>query len=450
MSIILKGGTIVLEDKTIVGDLKIVDEKISEIGNSIDAKNDDQVIDVSGKIVFPGIIDAHVHYKMPIDKVYTIDNFETGSRAALCGGVTTVVDYAEPRDELNLIDSLDYRVKEATGHNFVDFSVHMTLSGDRDYTIEDLRAFRSYGVNSLKLYTTYGFIMDYDKIHDVLKNAKKVGLEVTIHSEDNEIVANAIKDLKSKGNTAFEYHGDSRPSEAEVYAVERIIEMCEKDDLSAHIVHVSSGLTGKLIREAKARGVKISGETCPHYLMLNKDVYKREDGQLFIMQPPLRSEDERVLLWEELLNGAFDFITTDHCAYSKHQKFFAKTFYETNGGIPGTETLFPIMFSETVSKGKMDLVSLGKLMSSNPAKKFGLYPLKGTLKEGSYGDVVVVDPDLEVEISDELIHSASDYSTFSGLKVKGYPIMTILRGKIAYRAGKFLLGDPSGKFIKSI
>ena len=448
MSIILKGGTIVLEDKIINGDLKIENELISEIGNTIEAETDDQIIDVKGKVVFPGVIDAHVHYKMPIDKVYTIDNFETGSRAALCGGVTTVVDYAEPRDELSLLDSLDYRVKEAEGHNFVDFTVHMTLSGDRSYTLDDLKSFRSYGVNSLKLYTTYGFIMDYDKIFDVLRNAREAGLEVTIHSEDNEIVSNAIKDLKEKGQTGFEYHSDSRPSEAEVYAVEKIIDMCESENLSVHIVHVSSGLTGKIIREAKERGVKISAETCPHYLMLNNEVYKRKDGQLFVMQPPLRSEDERVLLWEELFKGAFDFITTDHCAYSKHQKFFAKTFYETNGGIPGTETLLPVIYSNTVSKGKMDLVGLSKLLSSNPAKKFGLYPMKGTLKAGSYADIVVIDPDMEVEVTDELVHTAADYSTFTGSKLKGYPVMTILRGKTVYDHGRFLLGDPEGKFIK--
>ena len=448
MSIILKGGTIVLEDKEIKVDLKIEGEQIAQIAESIVAGTGDEIIDVSGKIVFPGVIDAHVHYKMPIDKVYTIDNFETGSRAALCGGVTTVVDYAEPRDELSLLDSLDYRVKEALGHNFVDFTVHMTLSGNRPYTLDELKAFRSYGINSLKLYTTYGFIMDYDHIFDVLRNAKIAGLEVTIHAEDNSIVAEAIKDLKNAGKTAVEYHSDSRPSQAETYAVQRIIEMCELEDLSAHIVHVSSGITGKLIREAKARGVKITGETCPHYLMLNKDVYKREDGQLFVMQPPLRSEEERLLLWDELLKGTFDFITTDHCAYSRHQKFFANTFYETNGGIPGTETLLPVIYSQTVAAGKMDLPALASLLATNPAKKFGLYPMKGTIKAGSYADLVVIDPDIVLEISDELVHTAADYSTFSGLELKGYPVMTILRGGIAYKEGRFLIGDPAGKFIK--
>ncbi len=447
MGILLKGGTLVLEDKVIIGDLRIDNELIREIGQNLVPSEGDEVIDVTGKHVMPGVIDAHVHYKMPIGKVYTIDNFETGSRAALCGGVTTVIDYAEPVDGLTLLESLDYRVKEAKGHNFVDYTVHMTLSGDTPYTIDDLRSFRAYGVNSLKLYTTYDFIMDYDMIFNVLRNAKEVGMEVTIHAEDNEIVAKAVKELKAEGNTGVEFHSTSRPSEAEFYAVERIIEMCEKEDLSAHIVHVSSGLTGELIGKAKARGVKISGETCPHYLMLNNEVYKRPDGQLFVMQPPLRNEKERLQLLDELLNGTFDFVTTDHCAYSPHQKFMSNTFYETNGGIPGTETLLPIIYNQTVSSGKLELTELSRLLSTNPAKKFGLYPKKGVIKVGSYGDIVVVDPLLEVKLSNDMVHTAADYTTFDGFTVKGYPVMTILRGMIAYRDGMFLMGDPKGKFI---
>lgn len=447
MGILLKGGTIVLEDKVIIGDLKIEDELIKEIGQNIAPSEYDEVIDVTGKQVLPGVIDAHVHYKMPIGKVYTIDNFETGSRAALCGGVTTVIDYAEPVEGLTLLESLDYRVKEAKGHNFVDYTVHMTISGDTPYSLDELKSFRAYGINSLKLYTTYGFIMDYDVIFDILRMAKEVGLVVTIHSEDNEIVSKAVEDLKSAGKTGVEYHSDSRPSEAEAYAVERLIEMCEKEDLSVHIVHVSSSLTAELIRKAKARGVKISAETCPHYVMLNSDVYKRADGQLFVMQPPLRNEEERLQVLNELLNGTFDFVTTDHCAYSPYQKFMANTFYETNGGIPGTETLLPVIYSQTVANGKLDLLELSKLLCTNPAKKFGLYPKKGVIKVGSYGDIVVIDPSLEVKLNNDMVHTAADYTTFDGLEVKGYPVMTILRGMIAYRDGMFLMGDPKGKFI---
>lgn len=447
MGILLKGGTLVLEDRIVVQDLRIEEELIKEIGENLSPSSDDEIIDVTGKYVMPGVIDAHVHYKMPIGKVYTIDNFETGSRAALCGGVTTVIDYAEPVTGLSLLESLDYRVKEAKNHNFVDYTVHMTLSGDTPYTEEDLKSFRDYGVNSLKLYTTYDFIMSYETIFDVLRSAKNTGLEVTIHAEDNQIVADAVRTLKENGMTGVEHHSTSRPSKAEYYAVERIIEMCEKEDLSAHIVHVSSGLTGELIRKAKERGVRISAETCPHYLMLNSEVYKREDAQLYVMQPPLRNEEERQKLWEEFLKGTFDFVTTDHCAYSPYQKFMFDTFYETNGGIPGTETLLPVIYSQTVPEGKLDLLKVSQLLSVNPARKFGLYPKKGVLRVGSYGDVVVIDPTLEVELSNELVHTAADYTTFAGLKLKGYPIMTILRGMIAYRDGMFLMGDPKGRFI---
>ena len=447
MGILLKGGTIVLEDEVIVGDLKIENELITEIGRNLVPLDEDTVIDVTGKQVLPGIIDAHVHYKMAIGKVYTVDNFETGSRAALCGGVTTVIDYAEPIEGLSLLQSLDYRVKEAQGHNFTDFSVHMTISGDTPYTLDDMKQFRAYGVNSIKLYTTYDFIMSYNMIFDVLRKAKEANMVVTIHAEDNRIVSDKVSALKAENKTGIEYHSISRPSSAEYEAVKRIIDMCEKEDLSAHIVHVSSGITGDLISEAKARGVKISAETCPHYLMLNDEVYNRPDAQLFVMQPPLRSEAERLSLISEFLKGTFDFVTTDHCAYSPYQKFISNTFYETNGGIPGSETLLPIIYNQTVSAGKMDILEMSKLLSVNSAKKFGLYPKKGVIKVGSYGDVVIIDPNLDIVLSNDMVHTAADYTTFDGIKLKGYPIMTILRGMIAYSDGKFLMGDPKGNFI---
>lgn len=448
MGLFLQGGTIVGEEKTFVGNLRIHGEKIVALGEDIQPDESDDIIDVSGKIVLPGGIDAHVHYKMAIDKVYTIDNFETGSRSALCGGITSVIDYAEPVAGLNMRDSLNHRVEEARRHNFVDYSVHMTISGDDDYTIKDLKSFKEYGINSLKLYTTYGFIMDYEKIRGVLKAAKEVGMVVTIHSEDHHIVEKAQKTLLAEGKAGVEYHSESRPAEAEIVAVKKFIEMCEEDETSVHIVHVSTGSAGKLIKEAKERGVNITAETCPHYLFLNKDCYKREDRQLFVMQPPLRSEEERKLLWDMFLADAFDFVTTDHCAYDAHQKFLGTTFMDTNGGLPGTETLLPVLFSEGVSKGNITIEKLCELLMTNPAKLYGLYPQKGVLREGADGDIVVIDPDLDVEINKELIHTAADYSTFEGMQLKGYPILTLLRGELAYYKGQFFMGEPNGRFVK--
>lgn len=448
MGILLKGGILITENKTFVGDLRIEGEIIDTISDSITPVSGDEVIDLAGKYVFPGIIDAHVHYKMRIGKVYTIDNFDTGSRAALCGGVTTVIDYAEPVKDCNMLCSLDNRVKEAEGHSFVDYSMHMTLSGNIPYSLNDIKKLKEYGINSIKLYTTYNFILDYKSIKDILIKADELNMVVTIHSEDNTIIQEKIKELKAEEKTAVFYHALSRPSISEIKAVESLIDICEKNNVGVHIVHVSSGYTAELIEDAKKRGVKITAETCPHYLMLNNDVYKGKNAPLFVMQPPLRTEEERKLLWKKLIDGTFDFITTDHCAYDYYQKFFNHNFYEINGGIPGTETLLPIMWSEGVSKGKITIEYLMKILSENPAKIYGFYPKKGTLKVGSDGDIVVIDPKKEVIISKDLIHTAADYSTFEGLSLKGYPVLTILRGKIAFNKGKFCLGDPEGQFIK--
>ena len=448
MGILLKGGTIITEEKTLLGDLKIEGESIEAIGTSITPIFDDKVIDVTGQYVLPGIIDAHVHYKMPINKVYTIDNFDTGSRAALCGGVTTVIDYAQFVEGYDMIGSLDHRVKEAIGHSFVDYSMHMTLSGDALYSLDDILKFKKYGINSIKLYTTYNFMLEYKSIEAILIKAAELDMVVTVHSEDNTIIQKKIKELKAKGKTAVSYHAISRPSISEIKAVEALIDICEKNNVGIHIVHVSSGYTAEIIEAAKKRGVKVTAETCPHYLMLNSDVYEGKDAPLFVMQPPLRTEAERQLLWEKLISGTFDFITTDHCSYDHHQKFFNHTFYETNGGVPGTETLLPVMWSEGVSKGRITPEYLMKILSENPAKIYGLYPKKGTLKVGSDGDIVVIDPQKKITISKDLIHTAADYSVFEGLSLKGYPTLTILRGKIAFNKGKFCLGDPEGQFVK--
>lgn len=447
MGIFLKNGLIVAEDQTFKGNIRLAEGKIVDLGPDILPEDSDEIIDVTGQYVLPGAIDAHVHYKMPIGRVYTIDNFETGSRAALCGGVTTVIDYAEPVEGLSMVDSLKHRINEAKGHNFVDYSVHMTLSSDTPYDLKDLKEFKRIGINSLKLYTTYGFILGYEEIRTILLAAKEAGMVVTIHSEDNQIVLDAMKELKKQDKTSIKYLSEARPTAAEVHAVKALIKMCEEEDLSVHIVHVSSGITGKLIGEAQKRGVKITAETCPHYLFLNNDLYHGEQPQLYAMQPPLRSEKERQEILDELVAGVFSFVTTDHCAYDYHQKFSGTTFEDTNGGLPGTETLLPLIFSEMFSKGLISIEDVMKLLSLNPAKLYGLYPRKGVLKKGSDADIVVMDPLKEVVINKDLIHTAADYSPFEGFELKGYPVLTILRGKIAFRNGEFFLGDPKGEFI---
>ncbi|QRN85595.1 dihydropyrimidinase [Clostridia bacterium] len=449
MALLIKNGKVFLEHGLEATDLKIVDGKFSAIGTDMLANSQDQVIDAGGKLVLPGLIDAHVHYKMGIGNVFTIDNFETGSRAALFGGVTTIVDYAEPTSGVTMSEALALRKEEAHGASFVDYTFHV-VSSDVKTTKKELEKLKAAGVNSLKLFTIYDQRMPYEEMERIIAMCSELDLVVTIHAEDEPIIANKIAVLTKEGKTAPRYHGVSRPVEAEVHAVERIIEIVRKYDTHVHIVHVSAGETANRIKAARKEGVNISGETCPHYLLLNEKAYERDDAQLYIMQPPLRSEEERRLLWENVAENTLDMFTTDHCSYCAMQKFNGDTFFETNGGIPGTETLFPCLHTAGVGEGKISFETLIKMLSENPAKTFGIYPRKGVIRVGSDADLVIFDPEKEVTISKETVHTAAQYSTFDGMKLKGYPVATVLRGQLMCQDGKFVQGEPIGEFVETV
>jgi dihydropyrimidinase len=447
MNMLLKGGKLVLENDVIYGDLRIIDDRIYEIKENLEPLVDEAVLDVTGKLIMPGIIDGHVHYKMAIEKMYTIDNFETGSRSALAGGVTTVVDFADAIAGKYLVDSLQHRINEASRHSFVDHTFHMAIDGKTEVTLKDLKDVRKAGVNSLKVYTTYSMIMDYDKIFSLMLLAKEAGLIVSIHAEDNEILFNKKSELIQSGRVGVEYYGESRPVEAESYSIGKIVDFCEKNDVSVHIMHVSSGSAASIISDAKKRGVKISAETCPQYLMLNDRKYHGENKALYTISPPLRTEEERLELLDFYYKDTFNYVTTDHCAFSALQKEYSDKFFEISGGMPGTETLLPIMYNCSINMGGMSVVDLCKLLSTNTARKFGLYPQKGALNVGADADIVVFDPEKEVRLSNEKTFSAADYTPFDGFIVKGMPEITILRGEIVFENGSFPKGDAKGRFV---
>lgn len=447
MNILLKGGQIVLENEVVYQDLRIIDDKIYQINETLKPLSNEVVIDVTGKLVMPGIIDGHVHYKMAIEKMYTIDNFETGSRSALSGGVTTVVDFADSIVGKSLVESLHHRINEASRHSFVDHTFHMAIDGKTDVTKNDLIEVRKAGVNSLKVYTTYSMIMNYDKIFALILLAREAGLIVSIHAEDNEILFKKKSDLIQSGRVGIEYYGESRPVEAECYSIRKIVDFCENNDVAVHIMHVSSGSAASIISDAKKRGVKISAETCPQYLMLNESKYNGEKKALYTVSPPLRNEEERLKLLDFYFENTFNFVTTDHCAFSELQKEYSNKFFEISGGMPGTETLLPIMYHCSINIGGMSVVELCKLLSTNVARKFGLYPKKGVLNVGSDADIVVFDPEKEIYISNKKTFSAADYTPFDGTLVKGIPEITILRGEIMYKNGSFQNGNANGRFV---
>jgi len=448
MALLVKNGTVVTETGVVQADLLVEGEQIAALGRDLTAPGA-EVVDASGLVVLPGVIDAHTHYSLFTRGALTIDDFASGSRSAACGGVTTFIDYADPIEGRPLVEGLQARQAEASGKACIDYHFHMCFYGERPWTREELEDLRREGISSLKVFTTYeASRIPYRHLEKLLAAAREVGLLVTVHAEDDDLVRATGEKLKEQGLTAPSYHGQSRPWEAEAQAIADVIALAEKQGVPVYIVHVSTGAGAKLIEAAQARGVKVFGETCPHYLVLEESCFQREFPQQYIMTPPLRTRRDNEMLWEALARGSLQVLATDHCAYTLRQKE-ADTCFTTLPGIPGSETLLPLMFSEGYRKGRLTLEQLAAYLATNPAKLFGLYPRKGVLRAGSDADLVLVDPEREVVLSGGKLHSRAGYTPFAGLTVRGYPVLTVSRGRVVYRDGQFV-GEPGwGQFIKA-
>ncbi|MGI9951800.1 dihydropyrimidinase [Moorellaceae bacterium AZ2] len=447
MTLLIKGGWLVSEERVEKGDLLIEGEKISAVGSGLKVSGA-EVMDASGKYVLPGIIDAHVHYQMAIGDLLTADDFYTGTRAAVCGGVTTVIDYAEPSGPGDsLREVIDRRLEEAQGQVAVDLGLHLVLFPGQEEDKGPLREAVERGLVSFKVFTTYNQRMSYQAIGRCLAQAKELGALVTIHAEDHDIVNAARQELIAAGLTSPHYHARSRPAAAEVEAVRRILEMAHSLQARAYFVHISSGGAAELIASAQAQGLEVYGETCPHYLLLNGDVYATDKAALNLMCPPLRGKEDNLRLWQALSQGSFQVVATDHCSYTLAQKEAGTAFFNTPSGIPGTETLLPLIYSFGVRGGWLTLPQMVQVLASNPARLFGLYPRKGCLKPGSDADIVIFNPRQEVILDGENLHSVAGYTPFAGFRVRGYPETTILRGQVVYHEGRFLGRPGQGKFI---
>jgi dihydropyrimidinase len=450
VALIIKNGSLVTEDGIINADILIENEKIVKIQSHISGGLNDEVVEASGKIVMPGVIDAHVHYNMKTAEGRTIDNYETGTASAAFGGVTTFIDYASPIEGYSLLESLKIRENEAQLHSYIDYNFHMEITGEFEQDLNQLQELKKYGITSLKIYTTYGNTrLPENKIPLLLKKAKENNMLVTVHAEDNDIVTKLKEKFILEGKTSPNYHADSRPNEAETTAIKKMLSIAKEVDAPVYIVHVSTGEGAKIIHDARVAGQKVYGETCPHYLLLTDDCYKGKEPQKYIMTPPLRKRVAQDVLWKSLAEGTLQCITTDHCSFHINNKLSKNSCFEVIPGIGGSETLLPLIYSEGVKKGRFSLEYMVNLISTNPAKMFGLYPQKGTIKVGSDGDIVIFDPEKKVTLRGTELHSAAEYTVFEDFKVKGYPIMTISRGRIICKDNMLMSSLPTGKFTRA-
>lgn len=447
-TLLIQGGTLVTPEGALEADLLIQGERIRAIGQGLPAAPDTMVIEADGLLVLPGVIDSHTHIALDTGIYRTPDDWYIGTRAAACGGVTTVVDFATQFPGQTLRQAVEARLEEAQDA-VIDYAFHVMVTDLPPGREEELAILAELGTPSIKLYTTYrpNYYADDATILRLMETAARLGIRPLIHCENDAIVTAQTQALVAEGKTGWRYHGRSRPSLAEEEAVRRMLFLAAAARCPVHIVHCSVARSVEAVVEARAKGQAVTCETCPQYLLLDSTRYDGPEPWRYILQPPLRAPGEPERLWDWVCNGAVDFIATDHCDYTVDQKVAADDFTRTPGGLPGMETLLPLIYTYGMAAGRLTLPQLVALLSANPARIWGLWPRKGALLPGSDADIVLYDPRPEGTIRAADLHHLAGYTPYEGMRVQGRVHLVISRGRIIYREGEFVGRRGGGRFI---
>lgn len=450
--ILIKNGLVVDTEWMRHYDILISGSKIRRVAPSIDAAtlpHDTSVIHADGLCVLPGIIDAHTHYHLVSRGTVTADSFEEGSRLAAFGGVTTVVDFADD-NKISLLDSLHARRREMVPMA-IDYALHQGVYKYRSDIRKELESIKRAGIGTLKMFTTYkdvGYLVDdRNELREIFRAARDLGLMVSVHSEDDGIVTQISSSWK--GTYTPSDHADMRPPEAEAAAIEYVGGIAGELDMPIYIVHLSSKKGLESVRKLRMEGVKVIVETTPHYLFLTREKLIGPDGPLYVMTPPLRTAEDNEALQEALLNGEIQVVATDHCSFTREQKLESNDCRTIYPGIPGTEELLPLLHTFGVTSGRLSLSQIVNLLSTGPAKIFGLYPEKGSLEVGTDADITLFNPDQSWTLSKDTLHSASGYTAYEGFSVTGKVVMTYLRGRLVMGDGIYLGLSGDGKFLRA-
>jgi dihydropyrimidinase len=455
--LVVRNGTIATAADIFKADIGISGGRIVALGATLTGGQSE--IDAAGRIVTPGGVDSHCHIEQKSSTgVMTADDFFTGTRSAACGGTTTIIPFAAQHRGMSLRQVVHEYHQCAAPKAAVDYAFHLIVSDPTDQVLgQELPALIADGYTSFKIYTTYDALKLNDRqILDVLAVARREGAMVMVHAENHDVIAWLSDKLLSAGHTAPRFHAMAHIRTAESEATHRAIALAELIDVPMLIVHVSAGEAMNEIRAAQARGLKIYGETCPQYLFLTEDDLDCDgfEGAKYMCSPPPRDKANQEVIWRGLANGTFEVVSSDHAAYRFNDPQGKMVhgphahFKKVPNGVPGIEVRMPLMFSEGVGKGRIDLNQFVALMSTNAAKLYGLYPRKGTIAVGSDADLAIWDPDKEVTIAQSMLHDAMDYTPYEGMTIKGWPIVTLLRGVVVAENGAFMGAAGNGAFLK--
>jgi dihydropyrimidinase len=453
MALLIRNADIVTADSRFHGDIYAEGETITRIGTGLDAPPDAEIIDATGKLVFPGFIDPHVHIYLPFMATFAKDTHETGSIAALVGGTTTYIEMCCPSRYDDALEGYNLWKSKAEGSSACDYSFHMSVTKFEKQTEGQLREIVADGIASFKIFLAYKnfFGVDDGEMYQTLELARRLGVIVTAHCENAELIGRLQESLLAQGKTGPEWHEPSRPESVEAEGTNRFATFLENTGAAGYVVHLSSEPALNAARAAKSRGVRIWIETVLPHLLLDKTYAERPgvEGMKHVMSPPLRDRRNQKILWDALGAGLVDTVATDHCPFDTSQKLLGKdAFTQIPNGIPGIEERVSLLYTHGVSRGELDLHRFVDAASTRAAKLFGLYPRKGTIAPSSDADLVIFDPAYRGTLSAATQHTNCDYSGFEGFAIDGRPSIVTVRGKVQVRDGKFVGERGRGRFLK--
>lgn len=451
MSILIKNGQIVTASETYIADIYTEGEQIIAIGKNLNF-NADKVIDATEKLVFPGGIDPHVHLDMPFMGTYSSDDYETGTRAALHGGTTMVIDFILQTQGDSLHNALKTWQQKSQGKAIGDYSYHMAVTDfNDDVAKEVIQMIEEEGITSFKTFMAYkgALMIDDGQMVQLMKVVKKHGGLVTVHATNGDMIDSLIAKNRAAGNLSPLYHYLSQPEVTEAEASARFSDMLFYTGCPGYIVHMTCEGALNAVRKATLRNQKVFVETCTQYLLLDASLYEKDfEGAKWVMSPPLREKKDQKALWSGINQGLVQVVGTDHCPFNWEQKLMGKDdFSKIPNGHPAIEHRMELLYTEGVRTGKISLTKFVELTSTNAAKIFGMYPRKGTIAIGSDADLVIFNPKKEHTISVETHHMNVDYSAYEGQKVTGKTETVILRGQIAIENETCKLKAGYGQFI---
>lgn len=452
MSVLIKNGRVITATDDYIADVFIEGETISAIGKNLNVKADKE-IDATGKLVMPGGIDPHVHLAMPFMGTYSSDNYETGTRAALHGGTTTVIDFILQKQGNSLQAALDEWNGRANGNTVGDYSFHMAVTDFNEDTKKEIKHFiEDVGITSFKTFMAYkgALMIDDRQMVGLMQEVKKHGGLINVHATNGDMIDYLVAKHKAEGKTAPLYHYLSQPEVTEAEATARFADMANYTGCTGYIVHLTCEGALNAIRNATRRNQKVFVETCIQYLILDASLYEQNfEGAKWVMSPPLREKKDQATLWAGINQGLVQVVATDHCPFMWEQKLMGKDdFSKIPNGHPAIENRMELLFSEGVVKGKISLNKYVEVASTNAAKIFGMFPKKGTLAVGSDADIVLLDANEKHTLSVSKHHMNVDYSAYEGWEVTGKVKTVLLRGEVAIDNNECKVSKGYGKFIK--